>query len=79
MRLRLRTRNPSSVETMARKPSHLSSKDHPEPEGSGSERESIGSGSCRSQTVPADRSEGANVEAGEQNEVPATADSGAPG
>ena len=32
---RLRTRRPSSVETSARKPSHFSSKDHPEPEGKG--------------------------------------------
>jgi hypothetical protein len=45
---RLRTRSPSSVETIARKPSHLSSKDHPEPEGRGPERHSIGSGSRRS-------------------------------
>ena len=36
---RLRTRRPSSVETSARKPSHFSSKDHPEPEGSGPGRE----------------------------------------
>jgi hypothetical protein len=33
--LRLRTDSPSSVETIARKPSHLRSKDHPEPGGRG--------------------------------------------
>ena len=44
---RLRTRSPASVETIARKPSHLSSKDHSEPEGKGPGRESIGSGSRR--------------------------------
>src|SRR6185436_7035762 len=48
----LRTRNSPSVETRARKPSHLSSKDHPEPEGSGPGRESIGSGSRRAQNLP---------------------------
>jgi hypothetical protein len=42
---RLRTARPSSVETSARNPSHLSSKDHPEPEGNGPGRDSIGSGS----------------------------------
>ena len=46
---RLRTRNSPSVDTIARKPSHLSSKDHPEPEGSGPGRDSIGSGSRRVQ------------------------------
>ena len=44
---RLRTRNPSSVETSARKPSHLTSNDHPEPEGTGPGRDNIGSGSRR--------------------------------
>jgi hypothetical protein len=42
---RLRTCNPSSVETIARNPSHFSSKAHPDSEGSGPERDSIGSGS----------------------------------
>jgi hypothetical protein len=50
--LRLRTRRSSSVETSARKPSHLSSKDHPEPEGSGPGRDNIGSGSRRPATLP---------------------------
>jgi hypothetical protein len=49
----LRTRSPSSVETIARKPSHSSSKDHPEPQGSGLGRESIGSGSRRDVTLRA--------------------------
>jgi hypothetical protein len=39
---RLRTRRRPSVETIARKPSHLNSKDQPEPEGRGPERESMG-------------------------------------
>lgn len=34
----------------ARKPSHLTSKDHPEPEGSGPGRDSIGTGSRRALT-----------------------------
>jgi hypothetical protein len=55
---RLRTRRASSVENDRRKPSHFSSKDHPEPEGSGPGRDSIGSGSrstrslVRSSIVP---------------------------
>ena len=44
---RLLTARPSSVETIARKPSHFSSKDHAEPEGSGPGRDSFGSGSRR--------------------------------
>jgi hypothetical protein len=44
---RVRTRSPSSVETSARKPSHFTSKDHPEPEGSGPGRDGTGSGSRR--------------------------------
>ena len=41
---RLRTRSPSSVKTMAQKPSHFSSKDQSGPVGSGPGRESIGAG-----------------------------------
>jgi hypothetical protein len=48
---RLWTRKSSSVETSARKPSHLSSKDHPEPEGRRPGRDSIGSGSRRAATL----------------------------
>lgn len=42
---RLRTRRPSTVETSARKPSHFTSNDHPDPVGIGPERTSIGAGS----------------------------------
>jgi hypothetical protein len=42
---RLRTRSPSSVETSARKPSHLTSNNQFDRVGSGPGRESIGSGS----------------------------------
>jgi hypothetical protein len=48
---RLRTLSPSSVETSARKPSHFSSKDHPEPEGRGPGRDNIGSGSRSVKTL----------------------------
>jgi hypothetical protein len=67
---RLRTRSPSSVETMARNlnPSHLSSKDQPDPEGRGPQRASIGSGSRRSQTLPL-RIEERELEAGSELEA----------
>jgi hypothetical protein len=42
-------RSPRSVEMTARKPSHLTSKDHPGPEGSGPGRDIIGAGSRRSE------------------------------
>ena len=48
---RLRTSRPSWVETIARKPSHLSLKDHPEPKGRGPRRESMGSGSRRGRNL----------------------------
>lgn len=43
------------METRARNPSHLSSKDHPEPVGRGPGRDSIGSGSRRDRTLPGQR------------------------
>jgi hypothetical protein len=63
---RLRTRRPSSVETMARNPSHFTSKDQPEPEGSGPGRDSISSGSRRlrtywSETTPGSQKWGTDV------------------
>ena len=39
------------METMARNPSHLTSKDHPEPEGSGPGRDSMGLGSRRPRSL----------------------------